>query len=144
MIEHPSPVPSEPRVSPVFNPAELAAFERDGYAIVRGLASGAVVERMIAVTEAGLRSGEGPVEYEADLRYPGAPASREQVGGQTIRRLKEAQGRDPVFTDWVRLPGVISRLQQLLGPRVVMPLALVIIATIIRAPSLLSQLIGVC
>jgi phytanoyl-CoA hydroxylase len=123
MIEHPSPVPPEPSVSPVFNPAELAAFERDGYAIVRGLASGAVVERMIAVTEAGLRSGEGPVEYEADLRYPGAPASREQVGGQTIRRLKEAQGRDPVFTDWVRLPGVISRLQQLLGPRVVMPLA---------------------
>ena len=83
----------------------------------------AVVERMIAVTEAGLRSGEGPVEYEADLRYPGAPASREQEGGQTIRRLKEAQGRDPVFTDWVRLPGVMSRLQQLLGPRVVMPLA---------------------
>ena len=123
MMEHPSPGAAVPSVSPTFNPAELAAFERDGYAIVRGLAPRALVERMIAVTEAGLRSGEGPVEYEADLCYPGAPASRDQVGGQTIRRLKEAQGRDPVFTDWVRLPGVVSRLQQLLGPRVVMPLA---------------------
>jgi len=124
MTEHPSPANSAGSSVPSsFTPAEVAAFERDGYAIVRGLAPRPLVDRMIAVTEAGLRSGEGPVELEADLRYPGAPVSREQEGGHTIRRLKEAQGRDPVFTEWVRLPGVMARLQQLLGPRIVMPLA---------------------
>src|SRR5262249_36558013 len=64
-----------------------------------------------------------PVEYEADLHYPGAPQSREGAGGDTIRRLKEAHGRDPVFTQWISHERLTARLQQLLGPRVVMPLA---------------------
>jgi phytanoyl-CoA hydroxylase len=38
-----------------------------------------------------------PLEFEADLRYPGAPASRTAEGGATVRRLLDAYGRDPVF-----------------------------------------------
>jgi len=106
-----------------WTPAELASFEEQGFAVVRGLADEALVRSMVSVVQAGLASAAGPVEYEADLHYPGAPASREASGGNTIRRLKEAQGRDPVFTRFICLPGVLGRLRQLLGQRVVMPLA---------------------
>ncbi|RPI84087.1 MAG: phytanoyl-CoA dioxygenase family protein, partial [Planctomycetaceae bacterium] len=57
------------------------------------------------------------------LQYPGAPNSRGGAGGDTVRRLKEAQGRDPVFTQWLTTPPVLNRLSQILGPQVVMPLA---------------------
>lgn len=106
-----------------FTAEELARFERDGYVIVRGLAGGDFVRRMVESTRAGQASQAEPVEYEADLHYPGAPESRGVPGGDTIRRLKEAHARDPVFTEWVSHPGMVRRLQQLLGPQVVMPLA---------------------
>ena len=76
-----------------FSADELAAFDRQGFIVVPGLADATTVERMIQVTRAGLDRGDGPIELEADLRYPGAPQSRDQTGGTTIRRLKEAQGR---------------------------------------------------
>jgi phytanoyl-CoA hydroxylase len=37
--------------------------------------------------------------------------------------LKNAFARDPVFFNWISLPAVRQRLQQLLGPQVVLPLA---------------------
>lgn len=110
-------------LSPRFSADEESKFERDGYLIVKGLADNSVVDRMIEVTRRGLELGDGPVEFEADLQYPGAPTSRAGTGGNTIRRLKEAQARDPIFTNWLMHPTVSSRLQQLLGPEVVMPLA---------------------
>lgn len=106
-----------------FSERECRSFERDGYVIARGLADPNLCRRMLEVTQSGLASRTPPVEYEADLHYPGAPQSREVAGGDTIRRLKEAHGRDPVFTQWVSHEPLIARLQQLLGPRVVMPLA---------------------
>jgi phytanoyl-CoA hydroxylase len=106
-----------------FSPGELIRFERDGFLVVRGLATKPFVQHLLEITHAGLVSHMPPVEYEADLQYPGAPASREQVGGQTIRRLKHAQGRTPALTEWLASSPVLGRLQQLLGPRVIMPLA---------------------
>ena len=108
----------------LFSSDEREKFERDGYVIVRGLADAATVATMIDVVRAGLLANDpGPVEYEADLHYPGAPETRQSQGGDTIRRLKEAHGRHPVFTQWVSQPAMAGRLAQLLGPRVVMPLA---------------------
>jgi len=106
-----------------FSRQELQSFHRDGFAVVRGLGSEEVCSRMLDVTRAGLAEHILPVEYESDLHYPGAPASRADSGGDTIRRLKEAHGRDPVFVHWVATPPVAARLRQLLGPQVVMPLA---------------------
>ena len=54
--------------------------------------------------------------------YPGAPSSIEAEGGRTIRRLKMAVGRDPVFLHCLSQPELTCRLQQLLGDQVVMPL----------------------
>lgn len=104
-------------------PAEVEGFRRDGYLIVRGLVEPAVRQEMLAATLEGLRTAAPPVEYEADLHYPGAPPSKEAHGGRTIRRLKQAHSRGFVFTEWLCRPELVLRLQQLLGKGVICPLA---------------------
>jgi phytanoyl-CoA hydroxylase len=106
-----------------FSPLDLQTFARDGYLIVRSLASPSLCERMLEVTREGLRCETPPVEYEAELHYPGAPESLDCAGGRTIRRLKQALSRDFCFTEWVTSPELVGRLRQLLGPDLVMPLA---------------------
>jgi len=57
-----------------------------------------------------------PLEYEAQVRYPGAPASIDAPGGRTVRRLMQACARDPLYRDWATSPQLASRLHQVLGP----------------------------
>lgn len=114
---------SRPLPGDRFSAGELAQFERDGFVIVRGLGDAQTCRQMVDCTREALAGAIGPAEFEADLHYPGAPGSRAAVGGDTIRRLKEAHGRHPVFTRFVTQPSLARRLEQLLGPRVVMPLA---------------------
>jgi phytanoyl-CoA hydroxylase len=106
-----------------FTPEELAGFEADGYAVVRGLADPPLVHELRERSLRDLDCEVVPFELEADLQYPGAPKSREASGGSTIRRLLQAHTRGPRFTEWIQHPGVVGRLQQLLGPRIVCPLA---------------------
>ncbi len=77
---------------------------------------------MKAIAERDAASGLGDIEYEADVKYPGAPKSLDSEGGRTIRRLRQAFSRDPIFARLVKEPFLLHRLQQLLGERVVMPL----------------------
>ena len=106
-----------------FSPSEIDRFWQDGFLVVRGLASPLDVEQMRQVTERGLRDHLAPIEYEADLQYPGAPVSVDAEGGRTIRRLKQASSRSFLFTEWMIREEVLNRLKQLLGPRLVCPLA---------------------
>ncbi len=123
-IEMPVPDSSHGEQTPAwFSKDEVAQFWKDGYLCVRGLATADDVAHMRRVTDLGLRERIGPIEYEADLHYPGAPSSVDAVGGRTIRRLKQALSRDFRFTEWIMRPNVLGRLQQLLGPRVICPLA---------------------
>lgn len=73
-----------------FTPAEVEQFQRDGYIVVRGLAPDDLLQRMREVTLEGLARVIEPVEFEADLHYPGAPVSHDAEGGRTVRRLKQA------------------------------------------------------
>ncbi len=113
----------EPPAAEAFAEDEVAAFRRDGYLVLPRFAPDEFRERMLAVTRDHLARNVGPIEYEADLNYPGAPASLDAAGGRTARRLKAAQSRDWVFTEWVSRPEVVGRLRRLLGGPVVMPLA---------------------
>ncbi len=61
-----------------------------------------------------------PVEYEADLRYPGAPLSRTAAGGETVRRLLDAYGREPEFAAWATQPRVREWMQAYFGDAVVL------------------------
>jgi phytanoyl-CoA hydroxylase len=107
----------------VFSDHEREQFARDGYIIVRKLAAEPWIARMLEVTREGLAREIAPIEYEAELHYPGAPKSLDSEGGRTVRRLKQALSRDFCFTDWVMSPSLAGRLHQLLGPNVVMPMA---------------------
>lgn len=105
-----------------FSPDELAAFQRDGFAIVRGLADADWVDRMRTVTREHLEREVLPIEFEADVHYPGSPESLDSPGGHTARRLLQAHSRGIVFTEWVTRPDIVTRLEQVLEERVYMPL----------------------
>lgn len=79
---------------------DLAQFNREGYLVVRGLCDRAACQDMQKVIEDSLDPALAPVEYEADIHYPGAPASRKDPGGDTPRRLLHAFARDDVFRKW--------------------------------------------
>lgn len=98
----------------------LQEFHTNGYLIERALADDATVEAMNAIIEDTVNPALAPVEYEADVHYPGSPASKGAPGGQTPRRLLNAYARDAVFRDWARSSQVVDRLQQMLGSERVM------------------------
>lgn len=120
MIELSSPPAA---IASGLSPEQIQQFEHDGYLIVKGLIESATVAAMRAATERDLRDSIEPIEYEADLGYPGAPPSRDALGGKTVRRLKYAIGRNSIFTEWMLHQPVLTCLKQLLGPVLYCPLA---------------------
>jgi phytanoyl-CoA hydroxylase len=98
-----------------FLPEELERFRRDGFVVVRSLAPEALRARMRDLAQAHLASAIPPLEYEADVKYPGAPASHDAPGGRTVRRLLQACARDPVFREWATSQPLAVRLRQLLA-----------------------------
>lgn len=106
-----------------FSAEELAAFDRDGFLVARALADESVQQRMLKAIHDGIERQIEPIEYEADLQYPGAPSDRNAQGGRTPRRLLQAHGRGAVFTEWLVHPGITGRLSGLLGSPLYCPLA---------------------
>lgn len=94
---------------------QLQQFNRDGYLIMRDLASVEVRQQMIATIEAALNPALGPLEYESDVHYPGSPQSHLSPGGLTPRRLLNAYTRDAIFREWANNPFIISALKQLMN-----------------------------
>jgi phytanoyl-CoA hydroxylase len=103
-----------------FSPDELARFRRDGYIILRKFLARSACDAMKAVALRHLAGQIQPIEYEAEVRYPGAPSSLDAPGGRTVRRLLQACARDPLFRDWATSPALGSRLRQILGPDVLL------------------------
>jgi phytanoyl-CoA hydroxylase len=101
-----------------FGPGELERFRSEGFVVVRALAPDTLRERLLERAREDLAAARAPLEYEADLRYPGAPLSREAPGGRTVRRLLRAYARDRMFADWAISRPIAGRLRQLLGARI--------------------------
>ena len=99
---------------------QLNRFNSDGYLIERGLAGSELIANMNRVIDDSVSPALAPVEYEADVHYPGAPASKSAPGGQTPRRLLNAYTRDSVFRQWANSVEVVSRLRQMLNSDQVM------------------------
>lgn len=88
---------------------QQAFFHRHGYLILRALAGPSECAALLAAARAALDAAVPPVELEADVGYAGAPASRDAVGGRTVRRLLDADSRGTPFTDWARDARVVPR-----------------------------------
>ena len=101
-----------------FTAEEVERFRRDGFVVVRGLVPAPLRERMLEVAKSHLATAVSPLEYEADVKYPGAPPSHEAPGGRTVRRLLQACARDAAYREWATSPLLARRLAQLLGDRV--------------------------
>lgn len=94
---------------------QVAALRRDGFVISRGLVDSARLAQIREVAVRQLTEGRAPVEYEAALRYPGAPDSREAPGGDTIRRLLDAYARDAVFRDFATSAEIRTWMEMYFG-----------------------------
>jgi len=85
---------------------QVATLREQGFVVARQLAAPATVAALRGQAEQDLARQAGPIEYEADLQYPGAPGSRQAQGGSTVRRLLGAYGRGPLFQAWATSPEV--------------------------------------
>ena len=101
----------------VFSPSEIQYFERNGFVVARNFAAHELCERMKSLAQRHLAQDVQPVEYEAQTKYPGSPASLDAPGGRTVRRLLQAYARDPLFRDWATSRAIADRLKPLLGPQ---------------------------
>ena len=102
---------------------QIAQFQRDGFLILRTRVAQHLCAQLHAVVRQQLETAAAPLEYEADLGYTGAPASRDAPGGGTIRRLRGAYHRDTLLQQWAADPDLIATLGQLLTPPVALNLA---------------------
>lgn len=99
----------------VLSAQQVADFDRDGFLVVRGFADAATCERLVGAIDRSLNPPLGPLELEAELGYPGAPAAVEAAGGSTPRRLLHAFSRGEPFRDWARAPRVVAAVRALCG-----------------------------
>lgn len=107
----------------VLSATEVETFQRDGYLVLPRLATRAECAQMLAVAQEHLRAAVAPLEYEADVGYPGAPASVDSPGGKTARRLRGAHQRHECFRQWAQDARLIARLAQLFDEDVCLSLA---------------------
>ncbi len=99
---------------PQMKKKERANFQKNGYLVVRNLCTDTICADMLRVVEDSLYPALAPVEYEAEVHYPGAPPSRMAPGGDTPRRLLNAFARDHVFRNWAKSQIVTKYVRNLL------------------------------
>ena len=102
---------SEQAAPPVIDSEQ---FERDGYLILRQFVGPAALRELRAVVDAAMSPLLGPVEFESDVGYPGAPADRMAEGGGTPRRLLHAVSRHAALRDFATSKRLGDCIRQLL------------------------------
>ena len=91
--------------------SQLEMLRERGYVVVPQFALPHALTQLNQAARLQLAGRAEPIEFEADLQYPGAPPSRTAAGGETVRRLLDAYGRDPVFAGWSREPELRAWMQ---------------------------------
>ena len=75
-------------------------LRHEGYVVISRFVPPEALTKLNVAARAELAARADPLEFEADLQYPGAPPSRSAAGGETVRRLLDAYARNPVFSEW--------------------------------------------
>jgi phytanoyl-CoA hydroxylase len=99
---------------------QLSALREQGYVVLPRFVAQGDLERLQAVARSQLAARTEPVEFEADLHYPGSPPSRDAAGGETVRRLLDAYARDAAFAAFGTAPRVREWMQAYFGEGVLM------------------------
>lgn len=102
---------------------QIEQFNKDGYLILRGMVTPVACQLMLSVAREHLRGAVPPLEYEADVGYPGAPKSFDEPGGKTVRRLRGAYHRHECFRLWAEDRRLVAALRQLFGESIRLTLA---------------------
>ena len=97
---------------------QLHSFKTAGFLVIPAAQSNEFCTWLREFARAQLAQAVEPIEYEADTHYPGAPESRDALGGQTARRLLTATARHARIRDWACSDFLRGCLQQLLGDQV--------------------------
>jgi phytanoyl-CoA hydroxylase len=99
---------------------QIATLREQGFVVIRSLLAPASVAALRACVVRQLAESAAPLEYEADLRYPGAPASRSAQGGGTVRRLLDAYAREAQLAAWGTAPEIRDWMQAYFGTAAVL------------------------
>jgi phytanoyl-CoA hydroxylase len=100
--------------------SQIERLRDKGYVVVPGFVPALQVTRLNAAAKAQFAARLDPLEFEADLRYPGAPRSHTEAGGETVRRLLDAYGRDPEFAEVATSPRVSEWMEAYFGEAVLL------------------------
>lgn len=112
---HRHPILSLSGTSANVKSASTAEFLEHGFVLVRGLCSAGQVAEMRRQALDDLAAAVGPVEYEAEVGYEGAPASLDMPGGRTVRRLLDALGRHSIYRQWALSEALTDVVRPLLN-----------------------------
>src|SRR5260370_7459853 len=82
-----------------------------GYVVVPRFVPADELTKLNEAARAQLAARADPLEFEADLQYPGAPPSRTAAAGETVRRLLDAYPRYPLFARWGTAPALPASMQ---------------------------------
>jgi phytanoyl-CoA hydroxylase len=99
---------------------EIERLRDQGYVVVPRFVPLDELAKLNAAARTQLAGRADPLEFEADLQYPGAPPSRTAAGGETVRRLLDAYARDPVFAACGTAPALRAWMQAYFGESVLM------------------------
>src|SRR6266446_10305342 len=102
---------------------QIEQLRDKGYAVVPRFVPVDELTKLNEAARAQLVARKDPLEFEADLQYPGAPPSRTAAGGETLRRRLYAHGRAAVFARWGAAPAVGEWMRAYFGEDVLMSLA---------------------
>lgn len=98
----------------------IAEFHQNGFLVLPKLASTTFCSEVLAFAQQQLSRAAPPLEFEADTGYPGAPATKQDLGGSTVRRLLQVTGRSKLLLDWATGSTLSSPLKQLLGDKILL------------------------
>jgi len=99
---------------------QIEQLRDQGYVVVPRFVPADELTILNEVARAQLAGRADPLEFEADLQYPGAPPSRTAAGGETVRRLLDAYARAPVFARCGTAPALREWMKAYFGESVLM------------------------
>jgi phytanoyl-CoA hydroxylase len=100
--------------------AQITELREQGFVVVPRFIAADRLTDLNRVARTLLAARAAPLEFEADLRYPGAPASRSAAGGETVRRLLDAYDRDPLIAGSATTEGLRDWMEAYFGGRSLM------------------------